>query len=278
MAPVSTSVPAAVVLNAVRGWRLFPCHTEVDRAVMAARPSHPAGSAGCRWLMLAAEMADLAGGSWQPSPEPAAVGWACPPRIATRALGAQAGSVRAARDFTLATLRRWGTAHSSQDIAIVVSELLTNALQHALPGPAADPARPAATGTLGAVRGRRPGQSGSDAANAKFPRRGRPRAADDLRVQRPVGLHHARRRGKGRVGHVHRTARTAFPRSGTRAVPAATGFREQHADDRDQDRPGRSARPESAWRTRLHDPRLSSARIRCRGRWPVTGHPQVTCG
>ena len=61
------------------------------------------------------------------------MGWACPPRIATRALSAEAGSVRAARDFTVATLRRWGTAHSSQDIAIVVSELLTNALRHALP-------------------------------------------------------------------------------------------------------------------------------------------------
>ena len=52
MAPVSTSVPAAVVLKAVRGWRLFPCRTEIDRAVMTAHPSHPADSTGCRWLML----------------------------------------------------------------------------------------------------------------------------------------------------------------------------------------------------------------------------------
>jgi hypothetical protein len=57
MVPVSTSVPAAVILKAVRGWRLFPCRTEVDRAVMA---SHPAGGTGCRWLMLAAEMVGLA--------------------------------------------------------------------------------------------------------------------------------------------------------------------------------------------------------------------------
>ena len=132
MAPVSTSVPAAVVLKAVRGWRLFPCRTEMDRAVMA---SQPAGSTGIRWLMPAAEMAGLAGGSWRSPPDPARTGWACPPRIATRALSAQAGSVRAARYFTLATLRRWGTAHSSQDIAIVVSEMVTNALRHALPGP-----------------------------------------------------------------------------------------------------------------------------------------------
>ena len=33
MAAVSTSVPAAVVLKAVRGWRLFPCRTEIDAAV-----------------------------------------------------------------------------------------------------------------------------------------------------------------------------------------------------------------------------------------------------
>ena len=77
------------------------------------------------------------------------MGWACRPRIATRALSAHAGSVRAARDFTLATLRRWDTAHSSQDIAIVVSEMVTNALQHALPGPGdTRPRRPVRLGLL----------------------------------------------------------------------------------------------------------------------------------
>jgi anti-sigma regulatory factor (Ser/Thr protein kinase) len=71
------------------------------------------------------------------------------PAIATGALSAEAGSVRAARGFTLATLRRWDTAHSSQDIAVVVSELLTNALRHALPG-AGDtaPRRPVRLGLL----------------------------------------------------------------------------------------------------------------------------------
>ncbi len=100
---------------------------------MAARPSHLVGSAGCRWLMLAAEMADVASG-WRPSPDPAPTSWTCLPRTATRTLGTSAGSVRAARDFTIATLHRWGRAERSQDIAIVVSELLTNALRHALPG------------------------------------------------------------------------------------------------------------------------------------------------
>jgi Histidine kinase-like ATPase domain len=58
----------------------------------------------------------------------------CLPRIATRVLGADPRSVRSAGNLTVATLRRWGMAERSPDIAIVVSELLTNALRHALPG------------------------------------------------------------------------------------------------------------------------------------------------
>ena len=87
-----------------------------------------------RWLALAAEMAGLTGGSWRPSPEPGTTGPLRLPRIATRALGADAGSVRAGRDFAIATLDRWDVAERSPDIAIVVSELLTNALRHAQPG------------------------------------------------------------------------------------------------------------------------------------------------
>ena len=82
MAPVSPSVPAAAVLKAVRGWRLFPCRAEIDRAVMAAHPSHSADSPGCRWLMPAAEMAGLASGRWRPSPDPALARWAWLPRPA----------------------------------------------------------------------------------------------------------------------------------------------------------------------------------------------------
>ena len=101
---------------------------------MAAHRSDLAGRTGRSWLMLAAETAGLAGGSWQSSPVPSPAGWERLPRIATRTLGADAGSARAARDFTVATLRRWEAAERSPDIAIVVSELVTNALRHALPG------------------------------------------------------------------------------------------------------------------------------------------------
>jgi Histidine kinase-like ATPase domain len=100
---------------------------------MAAHPSRQAGSAGCHWLARAAEMADLAAGNQRLSPDSAPADWTCLPRIATRTPGVDAGSVRAARDFTIATLQRWGVTERSEDIAVVVSELLTNALQHALP-------------------------------------------------------------------------------------------------------------------------------------------------
>ena len=83
------------------GARTFSsCRDEIDRTAMAAHPSRPEGWAGRRWLMLAAEMAGLANGSWRPSPDPVPAGRARLPRIATRTLGADAGSVRAARDFT----------------------------------------------------------------------------------------------------------------------------------------------------------------------------------
>ena len=113
---------------------------EIDRTAVAARPSQLEGWAGRRWLMLAAEMAGLVNGTRRSSPDPtatataAATATAYGPRIATRTLGVEAGSVRTARDFTTASLLRWGTAERSQDIAIVVSELLTNALRHARPG------------------------------------------------------------------------------------------------------------------------------------------------
>ncbi len=122
---------------------------ESDQTAMAAHPSHLAGGTGWEWLVPAVEMAGLASGSWWPAPDLAPVGWACRPRIATWTLGAGAGPVRAARDFTVATLHRWDAADCSHDVAIVVSELVTNALRHALPGASdARPRRPIRLGLL----------------------------------------------------------------------------------------------------------------------------------
>jgi hypothetical protein len=112
--------------------------------MVTAAPAAPVGGgAGRRWLMVAAEGAGLVSGSWRSPPDPAVDGWARLPQMAARTLGTGTGSVRAARDFTVATLHRWDAAERSDDIVVVVSELLTNALRHALPG-------------VGAVRPRRP--------------------------------------------------------------------------------------------------------------------------
>ena len=108
-------------------------------------PGPSIGSTGSHWLILAAETAGLVNDSWRSSPHPARTACEYPLRLATCALSGQARSVRTARDFTVATLRRWCTAHSSQDITVVVSELVTNALRHALP-------EPGATGPPGHIR------------------------------------------------------------------------------------------------------------------------------
>ena len=53
--------------------------------------------------------------------------------MATRTPAPDTRSVGVARDFCLATLHRWGIVERADDIAVVVSELLTNALRHGLP-------------------------------------------------------------------------------------------------------------------------------------------------
>src|SRR5215472_10157984 len=93
-----------------------------------------AGGEGSPWLMVAAERAGLARSNFRHSLDPA-LGPGRLPRIATRTPGTGAGSVRAARGYVIATLQRWGVAERREDIAIVISELLTNALYHAVPPP-----------------------------------------------------------------------------------------------------------------------------------------------
>ena len=95
----------------------------------------PASRMGWHWLTPAVEMAAKASGNWPLEPAPAPQGWTCYPRLATRTPGADARSVRGARDFTIATMRRWGAEERCDDVATVVSELLTNALRHTLPSP-----------------------------------------------------------------------------------------------------------------------------------------------
>jgi len=98
-----------------------------------------AGPVGCPpawpWLQRAAEMAAAGraiscpgrGGGW--------------PRVATRTPGATASAAAAARDFAAATLQRWAVGSRSDDIILVLSELVTNALRHAAPQPGDEPVR-----------------------------------------------------------------------------------------------------------------------------------------
>lgn len=54
------------------------------------------------------------------------------PDVMTCALNPRWDAVRAARDFTRDTLRHWDVGGLIDDIALVASELVTNALRHAL--------------------------------------------------------------------------------------------------------------------------------------------------
>ena len=96
--------------------------------------------AGCpaenwAWLASAAEMAAEVSGVWPIAWSPSSSGWPGYPKMATRTPGSGGESVRVARDFTAATLERWGIGERGEDIVVVVSELLTNALRYTVPCP-----------------------------------------------------------------------------------------------------------------------------------------------
>ena len=96
------------------------------------RPDSDTGT-GCQWLRAAADMAGMASRDWFPSPGAGAPDWTRSP-ITTQTLNMDPEAVRAGREFCMAALRGWGATQRCEDITIVVSELLTNALRHAVPG------------------------------------------------------------------------------------------------------------------------------------------------
>jgi anti-sigma regulatory factor (Ser/Thr protein kinase) len=68
------------------------------------------------------------------------------PDVVSCTLTPRHDSVRHAREFTRSTLRRWGLDALFDDIALVASELVTNALRHGVGLPAPD--TPPAPGAL----------------------------------------------------------------------------------------------------------------------------------
>src|SRR5258708_16652292 len=94
------------------------------------RTDSVARGVGYCWLAPVAEMAAGASGNWPLPPEPGPRAGMCRPKVATRTPGTDAGSVRAARDFTIATLQRWGVTDRREGLALLVSELPTQALAH----------------------------------------------------------------------------------------------------------------------------------------------------
>lgn len=110
---------------------------------MTAQPLGLAGHAishlGWHWLAPAVAMAAAASGACQRTPGLASTDWTCFPRLAQRTPRLDTKSVGTARDFCLSTMRRWGVQDRSDDVAVVVSELLTNALRHGVPHAPAQP-------------------------------------------------------------------------------------------------------------------------------------------
>jgi hypothetical protein len=103
---------------------------------------------GWRWLHRAAEMAAIAAGSGPLLSSAASLGWTWLPRVAMRTPGIEPGSISAARKFATMTMQRWGVADREADVAVVVSELLSNAVRHGLPLALDPPERPIRLGLL----------------------------------------------------------------------------------------------------------------------------------
>ncbi len=98
--------------------------------------SNGASGVGRHWLSSAVEMAAAEPGNWplaaeMTTAEVTASGWDECERVATSEPGVTTEAVRDARRFTLATMRQWDVTGRGDDIVLVVSELLTNAMRHA---------------------------------------------------------------------------------------------------------------------------------------------------
>ena len=104
-----------------------------EPAVPEALGARLVGGAAGHWLTPAVEMAARVSGEWLRRPDFGAMRWASFPGGGARVPGLSASRLCCARDFTMTTLRQWRQAERCDDVVIVVSELLTNALLHTRP-------------------------------------------------------------------------------------------------------------------------------------------------
>lgn len=93
----------------------------------------PASGADWPWLQAAVQMAWRSCGCLPYVRDGHDGLWTATPRVATRTPAPVTRSIATARTFTLRTLQRWGAEPRSEDAAAVVTELMTNAIRHALP-------------------------------------------------------------------------------------------------------------------------------------------------
>jgi hypothetical protein len=138
------------------GWHWLHCAAEMAARASADSSLSPAGTTPCEagTLSYRAGAASLGTpgsellGSGLLGPGALALGWTCFPRVAMRTPGVGPDSISAARRFTSLTMRRWGVANRETDIAVVVSELLSNAVRHSMPLESCDRSRPIRLGLL----------------------------------------------------------------------------------------------------------------------------------
>jgi len=107
-------------------------HDPLPAAAPQSAPAQGVSSTDWPWLQAAVHMA------WQaccvPPAGPAAgtPEWSSAPRVATRTPVPVTRSIATARAFTVRILQKWGVESRGEDAAAVVTELMTNALRHAL--------------------------------------------------------------------------------------------------------------------------------------------------
>jgi len=107
-----------------------------DAAPAAAVPqsvsAQPARGTDWPWLQAAVHMAWRAC-CWAPTaPDGGMQEWSAAPRVAMRTPVPVTSSIATARAFTMRTMQKWGADSRGDDAAAVVTELMTNALRHAL--------------------------------------------------------------------------------------------------------------------------------------------------